>query len=192
MEMNNNIFDTFDSAYNEFLRRFADGEQYIDIRKTGGNNDEFKWVIEDEFSKRYYWQNNSVFNHILPLVEFSKQKGVKEEDIYKKNGLVDRLIPIQRAYNAVRNRELEYINRISMGVVFVEDGSVDIDMIEEDGISPGQVIVYRQGANAPRINDVGCHTKGFVDTGNNLLKEMNLIAQSFIATHGGDAEIKLV
>ena len=188
----NNIFNTFDSAYDEFLRRFADGEQYINVRMSGANNDKCQWVIEDEFSKRYYWQNNSVFNHILPLVEFSKQKGIKEEDIYKRNGLVDRLIPIQRAYNAVKNRELEYINRIAMGVMFVEDGSVDVDMIEEEGVSPGQVIVYIQGANVPQIDAVGCHTKGFVDTGNNLLKEMNLITQSFIATHGGDAEIRLV
>ena len=188
----NNTFDTFDSAYNEFLRRFADGEQYINVMKASGNNDKCQWVIEEEFSKRYYWQNNSVFNHILPLVEFSKQKGIKEEDIYKRNGLVDRLVPIQRAYNAVKNRELEYINRIAMGVIFVEDGSVDTDMIEEEGVSPGQLIVYRQGANTPQIETVGCHTKGFVDTGNNLLKEMNLITQSFIATHGGDVEIKLV
>lgn len=128
----------------------------------------------------------------MPLVEFSRQKGVKEEDIYKKNGLVDRLIPIQRAYNAVKNRELEYINRIAMGIMLVEDGSIDTDMIEEEGISPGQVIVYRQGANVPRIDTVECHTNGFIDTGNNLLKEMNLITQSFIITHGGDAEIRLV
>ena len=121
----------------------------------------------------------------------SKQKGVKEEDIYKKNGLVDRLIPIQRAYNAVKNRELEYINRIATGIIVVEDGSIDTDMIEEEGISPGQVIVYRQGANVPRIDTVECRTNGFIDTGNNLLKEMNLITQSFIITHGGDAEIRL-
>lgn len=188
----NNIFDTFDSAYDEFLHRFADGEQYISIEKARKNSDECQWVIEEEFNKRYYWQNNSVFNHILPLVEFSKQKGIKEEDIYKRNGLVDRLVPIQRAYNAVKNRELEYINRIAMGVMFVEDGSVDVDTIEEEGVSPGQVIVYRQGANVPQIDAVGCHTKGFVDTGNNLLKEMNLITQYFIITHGGDAEIRLV
>lgn len=188
----NSVFDTFDSAYNEFLRRFANGEQYIYIGRNGKNNDECQWVIEEEISKRYYWQNNSVFNHILPLVEFSKQKGIKEEDIYKRNGLVDRLVPIQRAYNAVKNRELEYINRIAMGVMFIEDGSVDVDIIEEEGVSPGQVIVYKQGTNAPQIDTIECYTKGFVDTGNNLLKEMNLITQSFIATHGGDVEIRLV
>lgn len=187
-----NTFNTFDGAYNEFLRRFADGEQYINIRKIYDNNDEYQWVIEDEFNKKYYWQEKAVYNHILPLVELSKQKGVKEEDIYKRNGLVDRLIPIQRAYNAVKNRELEYINRISMGVMFVEDGSVDTDMIEEEGISPGRVIVYRQGTNIPQINTVECNTNDFIDTGNNLLKEMNLITQSFITTHGGDAEVRLV
>lgn len=86
-----------------------------------------------------------------------KYKDLSEEFIYGKNGLVSRLIPLQRAYNAIKNRELEYINRISMGVLCVEDGSADIDELREDGVSGGKVIVYRQGANPPvqtHIEDV--------------------------------------
>ena len=65
--------------------------------------------------------------------------------------MISRLIPIQRAYNAVKNRKHEYINRLTLGVLAVEDGSVDIDNLEEEGLAPGKILVYRQGATAPQF-----------------------------------------
>lgn len=65
--------------------------------------------------------------------------------------LVERLIPVQRAYNAVKNRKYEFMNRISMGVLNVEDGSVDTDELIDEGLSPGKVIVYRQGSRPPQM-----------------------------------------
>ena len=47
--------------------------------------------------------------------------------------VVDRMIPLQRAYNAVRNRKHEFLNRLTMGVVAVEDGSVDAEALAEEG-----------------------------------------------------------
>ena len=65
--------------------------------------------------------------------------------------LINRLIPVQRAYNAIKNRKHEYINRITMGVLAVEDGSVDVDNLEEEGLAPGKILIYRQGAEAPKF-----------------------------------------
>lgn len=65
--------------------------------------------------------------------------------------MINRLIPIQRAYNAVKNRKQEYLNRLTMGVLAVEDGSVDIDNLEEEGLAPGKILVYRQGSVAPQF-----------------------------------------
>ncbi len=65
--------------------------------------------------------------------------------------VVDRLIPLQRAYNAVRNRKHEYFNRTVMNVLAVEDGSVDTESLELEGLSPGKVLVYRQGSKIPEI-----------------------------------------
>ena len=88
-------------------------------------------------------------------------KGIKEIDdessdnldeiIYGDNGLVDRLIPCQRSYNALKGRYTEYINSLSFGEIITEDGSVDADELFEEGISPGKVIIYRQGSVAPQI-----------------------------------------
>ena len=69
--------------------------------------------------------------------------------------VVDRMIPLQRAYNAVRNRKHEYLNRLSMGVIAVEDGSVDAEELADEGLYPGKVLVYRQGSPKPEFLDCG-------------------------------------
>ncbi len=69
--------------------------------------------------------------------------------------IIDRLIPIQRAYNAVRNRKHEFLNRAAMGVLTVEDGSIDADELTEEGLLPGKVLVYRQGSKPPEMLDCG-------------------------------------
>ncbi len=85
---------------------------------------------------------------VLPFV---KQISTYMPGCFYGVSIIERLVPIQRAYNAIRNRKHEYFNRISMGVLTVEDGSVDTDALEQDGLSPGKVLVYRQGGQAPTI-----------------------------------------
>ena len=67
--------------------------------------------------------------------------------------IVDRCIPVQRAYNAVKNRKIDYLSRLTTGVMVAEEGSVDVDELVEDGLKPGKVVVYRAGANMPRLMD---------------------------------------
>jgi hypothetical protein len=38
-----------------------------------------------------------------------------------------------------------------MGVMTVEDGSVDVDDLTDDGLSPGKIVIYRQGSKAPEM-----------------------------------------
>lgn len=85
--------------------------------------------------------------------------------------IIERLIPIQRAYNAIKNRKHEYFNRMAVGVLMVEDGSVDIDNIEEEGIAPGKVIVYRQGSAVPVMMNLGGVPTDFRDEEDRLLSE---------------------
>lgn len=85
--------------------------------------------------------------------------------------VVERLIPIQRAYNAVKNRKQEFLNRISMGVLAVEEGSVDPDELTDGGLTPGRVLTYRQGANLPRLLDAGNLPSEFLYEEERLLTE---------------------
>ena len=55
------------------------------------------------------------------------------------------------------NRRAEYANRISIGTIFVEDGSVDTDELAEDGLAPGKIIIYRQNAEAPEVEKIDPH-----------------------------------
>ena len=82
---------------------------------------------------------------------FVKQDAISQAGMFFGTGVIDRVIPLQRAYNAVKNRKHEFLNRLSMGVVTVEDGSVDINELTEDGLQPGKILVYRQGANPPSM-----------------------------------------
>lgn len=82
---------------------------------------------------------------------FIKQTCITETGSFFGVSLIERLIPIQRAYNAVKNRKYEFMNRISMGVINVEDGSIDCDDLADEGLTPGKVIVYRQGSRPPQM-----------------------------------------
>ena len=140
----------------KFRKEFAAGKQNRHIDPEGN-------IVDDEL--HYYWEQRPIYNVTGCLVGYAQRylnKGMKESDdessdnldeiIYGDNGLVDRLIPCQRSYNALKGRYAEYINRLSTGVIVVEDGSADIDELAEDGLTSGKVIVYRQGSVPPTIS----------------------------------------
>ncbi|MDE6677399.1 MAG: hypothetical protein K2K12_06805, partial [Clostridia bacterium] len=89
---------------------------------------------------------------VLPFV---RQTCIALAGAFFGTSVVDRMIPLQRAYNAVRNRKHEFLNRLTMGVIAVEDGSVDAEELAEEGLYPGKVLVYRQGSTAPDFLDCG-------------------------------------
>ncbi len=82
---------------------------------------------------------------------FIKQDSISVAGMFFGSSVVERIIPLQRAYNAVKNRKHEFLNRVSMGVITVEDGSIDVDELCEDGLQPGKILVYRQGSNPPKM-----------------------------------------
>ena len=63
--------------------------------------------------------------------------------------VIERLIPIQRAYNGCVNRIHEYIKHIAIGSYITEEGSIDIEEYEQNGQAPGAMLVYKQGSQAP-------------------------------------------
>lgn len=121
-----------------------------------------------------------LYDGILPYINmqddrrgfpFVRQVCLKQPASFFGSCIIDRLIPIQRAYNAVKNRKHEYLNRMAMGVLMVEDGSIDVDDIEEEGIAPGKVIIYRQGSNAPVMMNMGGVPNDFNEEETRLLNE---------------------
>lgn len=107
---------------------------------------------------------------------FVKQDCLRLPGAFFASSVVDRLIPVQRAYNAVRNRKHEFLNRLSMGVLLVEDGAVDTEELAEEGLLPGKVLVYRQGGKAPEILNCGTIPSEFKDEEEWLEQEFALIS----------------
>ncbi len=107
---------------------------------------------------------------------FVKQECLSVAGSFFGVSVVDRLIPIQRAFNAVKNRKHEFLNRLSMGLLTVEDGSLDVDDLVEDGLSPGKVLVYRQGAKAPEIMADMTMPSDFKEEEFNLLNEFVIVS----------------
>ncbi len=107
---------------------------------------------------------------------FIRQVAFDQAGCFWGGSVVERCVPIQRAYNAVKNRKHEYLNRLSMGILTVEDGSVDTDNLEEEGLSPGKILVYRQGANKPSMMDNGSVPMDFASEEDRLLEEFGTVS----------------
>ena len=107
---------------------------------------------------------------------FVKQTSINQAGAFFGVSMIERIIPLQRAYNAVKNRKQEYLNRLSMGVLTVEDGSTDTDDLTEEGLSPGKVIVYRQGSRPPQIMATGSVPADFTYEEERLTSEFILIS----------------
>lgn len=102
---------------------------------------------------------------------FVRQVSIPAPASFFGGSLVERMIPLQRAYNAIKNRKQEFFNRMTAGVLLAEDGSVDVDDLEDEGIAPGKVIIYRQGCEKPQMMSFGSVPSEFGEEEDRLLKE---------------------
>lgn len=112
--------------------------------------------------------NDTDNNRTFPFI---KQVSIPRVGCFWGISIIERLIPLQRAYNAIKNRKHEFLNRLSMGVLTVEDGSLDIESLEEDGLCPGKVLVYRQGTTAPKYMENDSMPFDFTKEEESLIKE---------------------
>lgn len=107
---------------------------------------------------------------------FIKQVSSKQLSCFWGTSIIERCIPIQKSYNALKNRKHEFLTRLTTGVLTVEDGSVDIDNLENNGIEPGKIIIYRNGSTPPKFLDPGKVPEDFEKEEIRLLSELNSLA----------------
>ena len=122
---------------------------------------------------------------------FVQQNSIDKAGSFFASSIIERIIPVQRAYNAVKNRKQEFLNRLTMGVVSVEDGSVDVDDLAEDGLSPGKIVVYRQGTRPPSVIGTGSIPSELIYEEERLLNEFILISgvSEFSRTSSVDSNV---
>ena len=107
---------------------------------------------------------------------FARQQCLDNLQNFFGTSVVERIIPVQRAYTAVKNRKHEFMNRIALGVLAVEDGSCDTDNLEEEGLPPGKILVYRQGSTPPMMLSPGQIPAEFSREEEKLLNEFTMIS----------------
>ncbi len=119
------------------------------------------------------YRNGDRGERILPFI---RQTSLSLAGSFFGTSVVDRMIPLQRAYNAVRNRKHEFLNRLTTGVIAAEDGSVDAEELAENGLYPGKVLVYRQGSPAPAFLDAGSIPSEFAEEEERIAEEFILVS----------------
>lgn len=116
---------------------------------------------------------------------FVKQACIASPNCFWGGSVIERCIPIQRSFNAIKNRKHEFLNRLTMGILAVEDGSLDIENLEEEGLSPGKVLIYRQGSDAPKMLANGSVPIDFQYEENSLLNEFTNVSGVSDLLNGG-------
>ena len=161
------------SKVRQFYKRFANGEQYIELNPISGE------IVN--IDNTYYWQQQRVYNEIKPIIK-TYCADLSENEIYGRNGLVSLLEPWQRMYNDVMNSYNLKLDLYTRGVMFVEDGSVDVDELSEEGLAPGKVLIYRQGSQAPIIDQTPVEIDTFIRTAEYCLNKMYSIVNNYVNT----------
>ncbi|MFA5453180.1 MAG: hypothetical protein WC248_06370, partial [Candidatus Methanomethylophilaceae archaeon] len=94
-------------------------------------------------------------NNGRPCHSYTKQVCIREAGNFWGRTIIERLIPIQRRYNALKNRIHEYINMVSVPAWSIEqDALTDKDSVLANGIRSGDIIERRPGSEPLRALDM--------------------------------------
>ena len=184
-----NVFSLDNSNMSDAFGFFGENKRYIN-----GTRKDYAVVIEKYEAPTVEFPNGKltiiagnklVYLGDLPYINgnegercfpFIKQTSIEQPGLFWGVSIIERLIPIQKSYNTIKNRKHEFMNRLSMGVLTVEDGSIDTENLEDEGLSPGKVIVYRQGTNPPSFMSFDKIPVDFSSEEINLLEEFTTVS----------------
>lgn len=122
---------------------------------------------------------------------FVKQISTRKPGSFWGSSVIERLIPIQRSFNAVKNRKFEYLNRLVFGVLAVEEGSVNKDELQDDGLYPGKMLVYRQGSTPPAFLKEENLPSAFNEEEEKLKKEFVTVSNNPDIMSSGESAVRL-
>lgn len=103
--------------------------------------------------------NNPLHDGPLPFINarygerripFDVQKDIPRAGYFWGTCRLDRSIPVQRRYNAIKNRIAEFMNRTAIGVWAIPSTSDQVEDFEEYGIDAGTIIKYTEGQGMPK------------------------------------------
>jgi hypothetical protein len=95
---------------------------------------------------RLLWYSDLPYDEI-PLVALKCKDGAGQ---FFGRSVIPELIPLQRAYNGVKNKIHDYIRAVSANPLLVPEGSIpDIDDLSARGLPPGEIVEYNAERGRP-------------------------------------------
>ena len=85
---------------------------------------------------------------VMPIQVF---KAKVQAGLFFGKSVIQELIPLQRSYNAVKNKIVDHIATVANAPWLFPSGSVDIDAIALSGIESGSLIEYKPERGKPEI-----------------------------------------
>lgn len=107
---------------------------------------------------------------------FIPQYCLEQAGTFFGKSIVERLIDVQTQYNALRNRKTEYLNRVAIGQLSYEEGTIDEEMLEQDGLAPGAMIPRKVGSAPPSYLQTPQLPTTFADEEQRLLNLFTIIS----------------
>jgi hypothetical protein len=108
-----------------------------------------------------------------PLV---KQVCIKKPGSFFGTTVYERMIPVQRAYNAVKNRKHDYLNRVAIQSYTYDEGAVDIERLQDEGVGPGSLIPKTPGKDGLKPIENGNLPTEFRDEEYKLQRELEYLS----------------
>ena len=91
--------------------------------------------------------------------------------------VIEDLIPLQRAYNGVKNKLHDYIRSLSLNPLLVPEGSIgDVDELAANGVAPGDIVEYDPTRGEPKPLSAPQMPSGIFEECDNLAREMEYAA----------------
>ena len=108
---------------------------------------------------------------------FVKMCCIERPGLFWGRTVIERLIPLQRRYNALRNRKAEYLSACAIGGWIVEENSiVDMADLEASGNAPGYICRYRAGTSPPQRTTNPPLPSAFETEEQTLLTEFSILS----------------
>lgn len=108
---------------------------------------------------------------------FVKMCCIERPGLFWGRTVIERLIPVQRRYNALRNRKAEYLSACAIGGWIVEENSiVDMADLEASGNAPGYICRYRAGTSPPQRTTNPPLPSAFETEEQTLLTEFSILS----------------
>lgn len=91
--------------------------------------------------------------------------------------VIEDLIPLQRAYNGVKNKIHDHIRTLALNPLLVPEGAVDdIDSLAEMGVAPGDIVEYNPDRGEPKPLPVQGIDQSVFEECENISREMEYVA----------------